>query len=96
MQPKLKVNGTFKNKTGALFDSDVPYNFMNMAQRARASEAHLKYDTCTKERIQSIHEAGMDFMAWSQGPRDMKKDFDTTYFDVGNEDLNMHCVVVVS
>eukprot|EP00957_Ditylum_brightwellii_P127318 9707989-Ditylum_brightwellii.AAC.1 len=63
MQPDLKVNRTFKYNTGALFDSDVPYNFIDITQKAGASEVHLKYDTCTKEKIQSIHEAGMDSMA---------------------------------
>eukprot|EP00957_Ditylum_brightwellii_P040700 3080889-Ditylum_brightwellii.AAC.1 len=63
MQPELKVDRTFKYKTGALFDNDVPYTFIDTAQRAGISEVPLKYDTCTKERIQSVHEAVMDYMA---------------------------------
>jgi len=92
----LKVDGTLKYKTGVLFESDVPYDFIDIAQKAGASEVHLKYDTCTKERIQSIHEAGMDSMAWFRGPRGMKKDVYTKYFDVGNEDSNMYRVVMAS
>mmetsp|Transcript_2887 Transcript_2887/g.3308 ORF Transcript_2887/g.3308 Transcript_2887/m.3308 type:complete len:417 (+) Transcript_2887:385-1635(+) len=96
MRPELKVDGRFKYKTGALFGNDVPYDFIDIAQRAGASEVHLKYDTCTKERVQSIHEAGMDSMAWFRGPIGMNEDVYTKYFDVGNEDSNMYRFVMAS
>jgi len=96
MRPELKADGTYRYKTGALFADNIPDDFIDIAQKAGASEVHLKYDTCTKERIKGIHEAGMDSMAWFRGPIGMKEDVSAKYFDVGNEDEDMYRVVTAT
>jgi glycerophosphoryl diester phosphodiesterase len=72
--------------TGALFDGIPPTNFLQLALDAGATEIHLKYDSCTTDRIQQIHGAGLGSMAWLRGPVGMKEDTDEKYWDVGNED----------
>ena len=85
MRPQTHPDGTFVYGTGALFDA-VPADFVEQAQRVGASEVHLRYDMCTTDRIQAIHEAGMGSMAWFRGPMGMKKDTIQKYWDIGNED----------
>lgn len=89
LHPERNPDGSFKYKTGALFD-EVPADFIERAQALGASEIHLKYDTCTKERIGDIHKAGMGSMAWFRGPIGMREDTEQKYLDVGNEDFNMY------
>jgi glycerophosphoryl diester phosphodiesterase len=55
-----------------------------------ASEIHLQYDSCSLQRVQEIHQAGMGSMCWMRGPVGMKQDCATKYWDVGNEDLHMY------
>mmetsp|Transcript_24382 Transcript_24382/g.34022 ORF Transcript_24382/g.34022 Transcript_24382/m.34022 type:complete len:254 (-) Transcript_24382:2984-3745(-) len=87
LRPKRLPNGSHVYKTGALFN-DVPPNFMDIAKQIDASEIHLRYDTCTPQRIAQIHKAGMDSMSWSRGPIGMRKDTTTVYHDVGYEDAS--------
>ena len=79
-------------KTGALFADVVPDDFVAQALAVGASEVHLKYDTCTVDRIQQIHQAGLKSMAWFRGPVGMKEDCETKYsnLEVGNEDERMY------
>ncbi|KAL7520110.1 hypothetical protein ACHAWX_004858 [Stephanocyclus meneghinianus] len=80
--------------TGALFADDVPDDFIQRAIAVGASEIHLKYDTCTYERIQAAHKAGLGTMAWFRGPVGMREDTTSKYQDVGNEDESMYEVVI--
>eukprot|EP00543_Licmophora_paradoxa_P015983 CAMPEP_0202460602 /NCGR_PEP_ID=MMETSP1360-20130828/44914_1 /ASSEMBLY_ACC=CAM_ASM_000848 /TAXON_ID=515479 /ORGANISM="Licmophora paradoxa, Strain CCMP2313" /LENGTH=307 /DNA_ID=CAMNT_0049082329 /DNA_START=116 /DNA_END=1039 /DNA_ORIENTATION=- len=89
LHPQRNPDGSHKYKTGALFDT-VPSDFLQQAQAIGASEVHLRYDTCTKERVQQIHNAGMGTMAWLRGPVGMKRDCQEHYLDVGNEDFAMY------
>lgn len=82
--------------TGALFDDDIPVNFAEIALHVGATEVHLKYDTATFERVSIAHGAGLRTMAWFRGPRGMKEDYNTKYFDVGNEDEAMYMTVLRS
>lgn len=82
--------------TGALFDDRIPENFAAIAVAVGASEVHLKYDTCSFERVQIAHRAGLKTMAWFRGPTGMKNDYLTKYFDVGNEDEDMYSTVLRS
>eukprot|EP00594_Rhizosolenia_setigera_P010625 CAMPEP_0178954200 /NCGR_PEP_ID=MMETSP0789-20121207/8854_1 /TAXON_ID=3005 /ORGANISM="Rhizosolenia setigera, Strain CCMP 1694" /LENGTH=341 /DNA_ID=CAMNT_0020635567 /DNA_START=495 /DNA_END=1520 /DNA_ORIENTATION=+ len=83
--------------TGALFAKDVPDNFIDLAKNVYgATQIHLRYDTCTKERIQQIHAANLGSVAWFRGPIAMKEDTDLVYKDVGNEDYKMYETVVKS
>jgi len=98
--PETTVNGidnehkaTYRYKTGALFNN-VPDNFVRLAEDVGASEVHLRYDTCTTERVKAIHDKGMKSMAWFCGPRTMKRDSEMKYRDVGNEDRSMYRVVM--
>lgn len=86
-------SGPFRYNTGALFN-EVPDDFIDMAKRVGASEVHLRYDTCTRERVESIHEAGMGSMAWFRGPNSMLSDCTFKYHDVGNEDCTMYQTVL--
>jgi glycerophosphoryl diester phosphodiesterase len=83
-------------KTGALFANDVPDDFVQRAIAVGATEVHLKYDTCTYERIQAAHAAGLGTMAWFRGPIGMREDTTKKYRDVGNEDERMYEVVLRS
>lgn len=82
--------------TGALFADNVPDDFVERSIAVGASQIHLKYDTCTYERIQRIHHAGLQSMAWFRGPIGMKEDVTSKYFDVGNEDESMYEVLIKS
>lgn len=82
-------------ETGALFSDDVPEDFVNVSKNVYgATEIHLKYDTCTKERIQEIHDAGLNSMCWMRGPVGMVEDVTLKYKDVGNEDLDMYNTIM--
>eukprot|EP00815_Leptocylindrus_aporus_P009892 CAMPEP_0116063020 /NCGR_PEP_ID=MMETSP0322-20121206/8147_1 /TAXON_ID=163516 /ORGANISM="Leptocylindrus danicus var. apora, Strain B651" /LENGTH=344 /DNA_ID=CAMNT_0003548521 /DNA_START=271 /DNA_END=1305 /DNA_ORIENTATION=- len=95
LHPERNDNGAHVYKTGALF-SEPPINFIDIARSVDASEVHLKYDTCSKERVEEIHAAGMGSMAWFRGPKGMHEDTTEKYFDVGNEDESMYQTVLQS
>eukprot|EP00956_Cyclotella_meneghiniana_P042137 scaffold248377_cov74-Cyclotella_meneghiniana.AAC.2 len=80
--------------TGALFASNLPEDFVQRALAVGASHVHLKYDTCTFERIQEAHDAGLGTMAWFRGPIGMVEDTTLKYHDVGNEDESMYELVL--
>ena len=93
LRPDRNLDGTFRYKTGALFN-EPPANFVDLALDAGASEVHLKYSTCTSERVRSIHGAGMDSMIWMRGPVGMKEDVIHKFHDVGNEDESMYLAIM--
>jgi len=93
LRPERRLDGSHIYKTGALF-VDPPDNFIDISMAAGASEVHLKYDTCTKERVASIHANGMGSMAWWRGPPGMLEDVTEKYLDVGNEDEAMYFVLM--
>ena len=72
--------------TGALFNHPVPDSYIEQALECGATEVHLRYDTCTLERVQDIRWAGLRSMAWMRGPRGMAADIADRFWDVGNED----------
>lgn len=86
LRPQRNADGSHRYKTGALFD-EVPDNFVELALEADASEVHLKYSTCTKERVAKIHAAGMDSMIWMHGPIRMNHDI-THLFKNANTIMN--------
>lgn len=95
LRPDRNQDGTHKYKTGALFDH-VPHNFVDIALSVGASEVHLKYSECTKERVDMIHEAGMESMIWMRGPVGMKQDLSDLFHDVGNEDESMYRTIMAT
>lgn len=94
LRPHRGSDGEYVYKTGALFGSHVPDDFISQAISVGASEIHLKYDTCTKSRVSEIHAAGLRSMAWFRGPVGMKEDVAYKYYDVGNEDVDMYLAVM--
>mmetsp|Transcript_17006 Transcript_17006/g.30842 ORF Transcript_17006/g.30842 Transcript_17006/m.30842 type:complete len:408 (-) Transcript_17006:40-1263(-) len=82
--------------TGALFSTHVPDDFVEQCLAVGANEVHFKYDTCSYERVQAAHSAGLNTMAWFRGPMGMKEDHLNEYFDVGNEDISMYKTVLMS
>lgn len=88
------VTGKFIYQTGALFDYPVPDDFLRQAQTIGASQVHLPYDTCTVERIQAIHQAGMGSMAWTRGPVGMLEHATDEYWDMGNEDESCYQAII--
>lgn len=92
---RCEISGRHIYKTGALFD-EVPDNFIQMALDVDATEVHLKYSTCTKSRVNQIHDAGMDSMCWMRGPIGMKNDVTQVFYDVGNEDEVLFRVVMAT
>ena len=85
LRPQRDSLGRYLVRTGALFN-EVPSDFLERVEECGASEVHLRYDTCTRERVRAIHEKGLGSMAWMRGPQGMRKDTTTKYLDVGNED----------
>jgi len=94
LRPEKNSEGDHIYRTGALFKKDVPDNFIDLCVEAGATEVHLRYDTCTKERIEDIHSNGMDSMAWFRGPTGMNQDLNENYFDVDSEDRLMYSYVM--
>lgn len=93
LRPERNSDGTYIYRTGALF-VDPPYNFISLSLAVGASEVHLRYDTCTKERVDAIHANGMGSLAWWRGPPGMLKDVTEKYLDVGNEDESMYRIAM--
>jgi len=79
--------------TGALFSNPVPDDYIQQAKNAGVNEVHLRYDTCTKNRVNEIHNAGMNSMAWFRGPVGMNQ---ARFLDVGNEDERMYETVAAT
>jgi glycerophosphoryl diester phosphodiesterase len=96
LRPCRDGNGQYMFKTGALFDTPVPADFIQQAQAVGASEVHLRYDTCTRDRVLAIHAAGMQSMAWLRGPVGMKSDVADQYWDIGNEDESCYQAIIDS
>lgn len=95
LRPQRNLDGSHKYKTGALFD-EVPDNFVEMALDVGATEVHLKYSTCTSERVQQIHDAGMDSMIWMRGPVGMRYDTAERFPDVDNEGELMYSIIMAT
>ena len=81
-------------KTGELF-TDPPEDFVEKAKEVDATEVHLRYDTCTKDRVDAIHEAGLGSMAWCRGPTTMRKDM-KKFDDVKEEDEHVYALALQS
>mmetsp|Transcript_13439 Transcript_13439/g.25690 ORF Transcript_13439/g.25690 Transcript_13439/m.25690 type:complete len:350 (+) Transcript_13439:261-1310(+) len=60
-------------RTGFLW-SVPPADYIQLAQDVNATEIHLRYDMCSKERVNAIHAAGFDSTSWFRGPAGMKYD----------------------
>ena len=95
LHPECNEDGSYLVRTGALF-SEVPMDYLQQAQAAGASEVHLRYDTCTVERIREIRNAGMSSMAWFSGPIAMDRDWVATYWDIQAEDDKCYRTLMAS
>jgi len=96
LRPKRDpVNNLHIYKTAALFE-DVPQDLLKITTEAGASEIHLRYDTCIKERIDSIHALGMSTLAWLKSPPLMIRDSSEWYLDIGNEDETLFQTIMNS
>jgi len=95
LRQELNLDGTHRYKTGCLF-TVPPDNFVDIAMEVGASEVHLRYDECSKQRIDLIHANGMSSMAWFRGYAGMLADVSEKYLDVGNEDEDMYHTVLNS
>lgn len=60
--------------TAAIFSAHVPDNFVEIATGLQADEIHLRYDTCSCERIKAAQAAGFRTMAWFRGPKALGED----------------------
>jgi glycerophosphoryl diester phosphodiesterase len=86
---KCPTSGNYRYKTGALFNDEYT-NCIEIAKQVGANEIHLRYDTCTVDLINQIHDSGFGSMAWFRGPVGMEDDCTNKYYDVGNEDETMY------
>ena len=94
LRPQLHSDGTHVYRTGALF-AELPADFIERAKTVDATEVHLRYDFCNRERVDAIHDAGLDSMGWFRGPHNMKRDID--YFsDLEDEDEALYGMVALS
>eukprot|EP00520_Triparma_pacifica_P019004 CAMPEP_0118663336 /NCGR_PEP_ID=MMETSP0785-20121206/17361_1 /TAXON_ID=91992 /ORGANISM="Bolidomonas pacifica, Strain CCMP 1866" /LENGTH=314 /DNA_ID=CAMNT_0006557041 /DNA_START=276 /DNA_END=1217 /DNA_ORIENTATION=- len=80
-------------KTGALFSSPLPPDFVSQAEKVKADEVHLRYDTCTTDKVREAKNAGFGVMAWFRGPLSMLCDSEG-WDDAGNEDEDMYRIVM--
>jgi glycerophosphoryl diester phosphodiesterase len=95
LRPERDDKGQYFYKTGALFNNPCDSNAMLAKARAvGANEIHLRYDTCTRGLIDTIHQQGFGSMAWFRGPVGMGYDSTHKYLDVGNEDESMYLLVL--
>ena len=94
LHPERNVDGSHVYQTGALYADEIPDDFLEKGQAIGADEIHLKYDTCTKDRVDQIRAAGMKSMCWFRGPIGMKEDVETKYNDVWSEDAAMYDIVM--
>ena len=94
LRPQLRPDGTHAYRTGALF-AECPDDFIERSRSAGATEVHLRYDTCTRDRVDAIHAAGLDSMTWFRGPVNMHKDIDR-FADVEDEDEALYGMVALS
>jgi len=93
LRPQRDENGKFIYRVALLFIR-TPKDFIEQAKSVEAEEIHLRYNACTLNRINKIHDAGMKSLAWFGGPKAMKKDGTIKYLDVDNEDEAMYqCVL---
>jgi glycerophosphoryl diester phosphodiesterase len=90
----LRPHSFSSYRTGVLWGDEIPDDFIQKSLEIGASEVHLKYDTCTVQRVRAIHDAGMKSMAWFRGPVGMHEDVSLKYCDVGNEDEAMYLTVL--
>lgn len=82
--------------SGLLLDGEPPQNYIELAQNhCGVTEIHLLYDECTVERVQQIHQAGLQCMAWFRGPCGMRMDAQTKYSDIGSDGENEFCYQAV-
>ncbi|CAB9520693.1 Glycerophosphoryl diester phosphodiesterase family [Seminavis robusta] len=72
-------------RTAAIFKGQVPSDYLQLASNAQADEVHLRYDTCSVERVQEAQQEGFHVMAWFRGPKAMKQDVSDTYVDAVSE-----------
>ena len=86
-----KINPSIR--TAAIFKGDVPDNYLQQATQVQADEIHLRYDTCSVERVQASHQRGFKVMAWFRGPKAMAQDIAQTYIDAVNE-INVYKMVI--
>jgi glycerophosphoryl diester phosphodiesterase len=94
LRPQRYANGSHVYRTGALF-ADVPDDFIERAKSVDATEVHLRYDTCSKERVKAIHDAGFDSLSWFRGVPAMKKDI-SRYQDLEDEDEELYKMVMLT
>lgn len=93
LRPDRNEDGTYKFRVALLF-LRCPADFIERALRVKATEVQLRYDECTADRINAIHDAGMRSLAWCGGPKAMRNDGTIKYLDVFNECEDMYqCVL---
>jgi glycerophosphoryl diester phosphodiesterase len=81
-------------RTAALYNREVPDDFIAHCRDLGVNEIHLKYDFCSRSRIQAIHRAGFGSMAWIRGPIGLLEDTTFKYNDVGMEDVAFYQALV--
>eukprot|EP00980_Cylindrotheca_fusiformis_P016613 scaffold4973_cov135-Cylindrotheca_fusiformis.AAC.31 len=86
-------SSSYYYERGLLFKENIPDDFLQRALNVGATEVHLRYDTCTIERVEQIHKAGLGSMAWFRGPVSMSKQH---FSDVGDEDEEMYKAVMAT
>jgi len=92
LRPQRDENGVHVYRTGALF-MDPPDDFIEQAKKVDATEVHLRFDTCSKERVDAIHKAGLDSLSWFRGHPAMKKDI-KRFQDLDDEDERVYKMVL--
>lgn len=81
--------------TAALFTAHVPDNFLELLHGVtQPNEIHLRYDTCSIDRVTAAHKAGYKVMAWCRGPKAMEHDLTHTYVDTWSDERHVYDLVL--
>ena len=76
-------------RTGALFNAPIcDDDYLHQASMCGATAIHLRYDDCTADRIQSIHDNNFVSMAWCRGPMGMANDAFNRFDDIGGDTVD--------
>ena len=71
-------------RTGALFNAPIcNEEYLHRALWCGATAIHLRYDECTVDRIQAVHDHNFISMAWMRGPMGMANDAYSRFDDIG-------------
>lgn len=94
LRPQRRDDGSYAYRTGGLW-SRVPEGHLTLARDAGLTEVQLRYDQCTRARVDAIHAAGFNSTCWFRGPSAMRWDA-ARFRDFSDEDGRVYTMLLQS